>query len=160
MNCLEADENELGQSRFERTRLANVVPGFLNNPPLEVSMSRMLFGWVFLLCGVALTPNTIADGKLPLKVLYLGNEEERRNDFGEFLNQHFVVSAAIVHDEFDRDSVSRFDVVILDWSQREANSEDAESPLGARETWSTPTVLIGSAGHLLAAPWQIAGGSG
>ena len=37
---------------------------------------------------------------------------------------------------------------------------DLKSPLGERSRWNTPTVLLGSAGHLLAAPWKVFGGSG
>jgi len=113
-----------------------------------------------LLLGLVATSVTAANDRIPLKVLYLGNEEQRRSDFGEFLQNTFVESDAIPHAAFDPESASDFDVVILDWSQREANSENAVSPLGDREAWSTPTVLLGSAGHLMAAPWEVAGGSG
>ena len=42
-----------------------------------------------------------------------------------------------------------------------AHSErDLKSPLGERRAWVKPTVLLGSAGHLLAAPWKVFGGSG
>ena len=40
------------------------------------------------------------------------------------------------------------------------SERDLKSPLGERNRWGKPTVLLGSAGHLLAAPWSVFGGSG
>jgi hypothetical protein len=53
--------------------------------------------------------------------------------------------------------------VLLDWSQSDvdlAKMAELESPLGPREKWNTPTVLLGSAGLLLAAPWELIGSYG
>jgi hypothetical protein len=56
------------------------------------------------------------------------------------------------------------DVVVLDWPQGDHTGgfpmPKPPSPLGPRDSWSTPTVLLGSAGHNLAAAWDVRGGSG
>ena len=51
-------------------------------------------------------------------------------------------------------------VSLLDWSQDESRVGDAKSPFGKLEDWSKPTVLLGSAGLLLATQWQLIGGAG
>ena len=121
-------------------------------------MLRLLM--LFLLAGS--TTIVCADEKLPLRVLYLGNEPKRSRDFEEFFRKHFVFAMAQTHAAFDREESAKqkIDVVVVDWSQRETSSVDAVSPLGDRKTWSTPTVLLGSAGHLFAAAWEVAGGYG
>ena len=118
--------------------------------------------FLVLLVIIASTNFVVAGDKLPLRVLYLGNDLQRSSDFEKFLEEHFVFAMAQSHDAFAREVLVKqdIDVVVLDWSQRETNSKDAVSPLGDRETWSTPTVLLGSAGHLLSAAWEVAGGSG
>jgi hypothetical protein len=99
--------------------------------------------------------------RLPLKIMYLGNEgTPRAAQFVEFLRAQFERVEAADRDTFDPQTARDADVVLLDWSQRDTDSENAVSPLGPRENWSKPTVLVGSAGHLLAAPWEIIGGSG
>lgn len=104
---------------------------------------------------------TAGEPPLPLRVLYLGNEGTPRSaQFVEFLRGQFADATAADRDTFDPAKAADADVVVLDWSQRDTNSENAVSPLGPRENWAKPTVLLGSAGHLLAAPWEIIGGSG
>jgi hypothetical protein len=103
---------------------------------------------------------TFADERLQLSVLYLKTEGDRAKDFTEFFRKHFVKVEAANRDAFDVNRASVFDVVVLDWSQRDTSSRDAVSPLGDRATWGKPTVLLGSAGHLLASPWSVIGGSG
>ncbi len=107
-------------------------------------------------------PGVVAEPqRLPLRVMYLGNEgTPRATEFVEFLRTRFEQVAERNRDDFDGDAASAFDVVLLDWSQRDTDSEKATSPLGPRAEWSKPTVLLGSAGHLLATPWEIVGGAG
>jgi len=50
--------------------------------------------------------------------------------------------------------------VLLDWSQSDSQLAKTPSPLGKIEEWSTPTVLLNSAGLLMAGQWQIIGGAG
>lgn len=118
--------------------------------------------FLVLLVLIGSTNLVVAGDKLPLRVLYLGNDLQRSSDFEKFLEGQFVFAMAQSHDSFAREVLVKqdIDVVVLDWSQRETSSKDAVSPLGDRETWSTPTVLLGSAGHLLSAAWEVAGGSG
>ncbi len=101
-----------------------------------------------------------AGERLPLRVLMLSNQSERASDFERFLNRHFDKVVVTTHDNASWPLVKATDVVLLDWSQSETNSVNAKSPLGPRESWAKPTVLLGSAGHLLASPWEIIGGSG
>jgi hypothetical protein len=109
----------------------------------------------------------------PLRVLYVGNKDtDRGRSYGRWLGATFNLVGAADRKTFDPASARDADVVVLDWSQsdidhsnfsgRKASTweSDLNSPLGARSRWAKPTVLLGSAGHLLAAPWRVFGGSG
>jgi hypothetical protein len=62
------------------------------------------------------------------------------------------------------------DVILLDWNQisrddgtnDSATEQDARypNPLGQRESWSTPTLLLGSAGLMVGDTWRVAGDRG
>ena len=99
-----------------------------------------------------------------LRVLYLGNEgTERSEAFGEFLSEHFHGSEVIARELFEPEDAEGFDVVLLDWSQSDIDLNElahTESPLGPRLAWKTPTVLLDSAGLLMATPWQLQGSWG
>jgi len=106
-------------------------------------------------------PGQAAEPQLPLRVLYLGNEgKARATEFVDFLRMQFEQVAEKNRDDVDLESVGAFDVVLLDWSQRDTEVESAASPLGPRAQWSKPTVLLGSAGLLLATSWETIGGAG
>jgi len=109
----------------------------------------------------------------PLRVLYIGNSNtDRGRSYAGFLSEKFALVGAVDRKTFDPGSVPDVNVVVLDWSQgdidhsslsaRRASAweSDLKSPLGERSRWTKPTVLLGSAGHLLAAPWKVVGGSG
>jgi hypothetical protein len=105
-----------------------------------------------------------------LRVLYVGNAStERGQSYARFLGERFKLVGAAERESFDPRSAAAADVVVLDWSQSDVRFERAagshpeghlKSPLGERSRWDKPTVLLGSAGHLLAAPWKVFGGSG
>jgi hypothetical protein len=105
-----------------------------------------------------------------LRVLYVGNAStERGRSYAKFLGERFKLAGAVERNSYDPRSAGAADVVVLDWSQSDVRFERADggfseahlkSPLGERGRWDRPTVLIGSAGHLLAAPWKVFGGSG
>ena len=98
---------------------------------------------------------------LPQRVVYVGNQGTARAEaFKSFLSRHFAEVTTYDRGSFEPSSAAKADVVLLDWSQSDTDSAHAKSPLGPRHQWSTPTVLLGSAGHLLAAAWEIIGGSG
>jgi hypothetical protein len=107
-------------------------------------------------------PGMAEEPRLPLRVMYLGNEgKTRATEFVDFLRTQFEqVEQRNRDDDDDFESVGAFDVVLLDWSQRDTEVEKAVSPLGPRDRWSKPTVLLGSAGLLLATSWEIIGGAG
>jgi hypothetical protein len=106
----------------------------------------------------------------PLRVLYVGNASTGRGrSYARFLAERFKLVGAVERDSFDPSSAAAADAVVLDWSQSDVRFERAagsspeahlKSPLGERSRWDRPTVLLGSAGHLLAAPWKVFGGSG
>jgi hypothetical protein len=100
--------------------------------------------------------------KSDLHVVYLGREtdDERQAAYTEFLEQHFSTVTSIKRSDFDHNKKLDADVLLLDWSQQEDREENYPSPLGKLETWSTPTVLLGSAGLLISGPWKIPGGAG
>lgn len=99
--------------------------------------------------------------KYPRQVLFVGNEGTPRTEaFIELLKKHFAEVSVADRKDFDPATAAGTDVVLLDWSQQDTMPPRSVSPLGSREDWSKPTVLLGSAGHLLAGPWQVIGGSG
>ena len=95
-----------------------------------------------------------------LKVMYIG--KERSGEFVPCLAEHVASVVAVDRSAFDPADAADFDVVLLDWPQGE-ESEDMKNlvpPLGPREAWNRPTVLLGSAGLLLAVSWEARGGVG
>jgi hypothetical protein len=123
---------------------------------------------------VAVLPARAADFPkpvLPQRVLYVGKPgSDRAREFETFLKRRFANAAVADRDALNSAATATADVVILDWSQSDAQGNGRlefpypertlKSPLGPRDAWGKPTVLIGSAGHLLAACWEIHGGSG
>jgi hypothetical protein len=101
-----------------------------------------------------------APGQLGLRVLYIGNNKDRAAAYAEFLQRHFAKAMLAQRDNFNPAAARDADVVLLDWSQSETNVQKARSPLGRPEDWSKPTVLLGSAGLIMAGQWQLIGGAG
>ncbi len=96
---------------------------------------------------------------LPQRVLYIGH---RSDSFEPFLKRHFARVESVSCQTFRLAQATDFDVVLLDWPQGDATRADRlhSAPLGKREEWSKPTVLLGSAGLNLAVAWKLKGGSG
>ena len=123
--------------------------------------------WMLLLvaigiCVLPIPVRAAESAKIPLNVLYLGRqkEEKRTEAFVAFLSSKFRQCTAAKRDEFQESMLTGIDVVLVDWSQQERQSSDYESPVGKLENWKTPTVLLGSAGLLIAGPWSVIGGAG
>ena len=99
-----------------------------------------------------------------LDVVYVGTaDSQRANDYQRFLGRHFASVRIADRDSFDPASVGNADVVLLDWSQSDVDimkMAEIQSPLGERTTWKKPTVLLGSAGLLIASPWRTNGSYG
>ncbi len=112
-----------------------------------------------VLFAVVLTINIFAsEVLLPQRVLYVG---QRAQDFEPFLKEHFVEVKCIPRDEFQVSQANGYDVVLLDWPQTGMQGAWlGPCPLGKREMWNKPTVLLGSAGLNLAVAWKLKGGSG
>lgn len=132
----------------------------------------------FLLALIVLGARTRADeegdrsAKIDLSLLFVGTMKDaptsrgraaRTKDFVDVLTKEFASVNAVDRNGFDPASAKDVDVVLLDWSQSEVDLtkwRDLPSPLGEREAWSHPTVLLGSAGLLMTGPWQLKGGHG
>jgi hypothetical protein len=95
-----------------------------------------------------------------LKVLYVGSE--RASVYVSFLSGKVARIEARSRRDFQPRDAAAFDVVLLDWPQGEETREmrKLKSPLGRRDEWEKPTVLLGSAGLNLAVAWKLKGGSG
>lgn len=123
-------------------------------------------GAVSGLFAVALTvcasqPSTRLD---QLKVLYIGDvDSSRATHFQGFLKHNVGRIEVASREGFKPAQAEEFDVVLLDWPQSDSTREDwksRRSPLGARDAWTKPTVLLGSAGLNLAVVWDVRGGVG
>jgi len=131
---------------------------------MEANMSRSsLFRCALLVCFSLLGLVARGAEKVPLDVLYIGEvSSERGRAFKDFLEQHFqsVRTAPII--ESDSVDAGDVDVVLLDWAQNgtDFGMPKSTSPLGKREQWSKPTVLMNSAGLLMAMRWNLIGGGG
>jgi hypothetical protein len=124
-----------------------------------------------LVAAVLATPAVAAEPVIPLRVTYVGKPgTDRARQYLAFLGDRFAHADAADRDRLDPAAVAAADVVVLDWSQADAQEggrlefpypeRALKSPLGPRDGWAKPTVLLGSAGHLLAACWEVHGGSG
>ena len=115
---------------------------------------------ILLTLGLSIVGEAAAAEPLPLRVLYVGNNRDRADDHAAYLKQHFAKVTVARRDGFDPAAARDADVVLLDWSQSEEHVDKAKSPFGKLENWTTPTVLLGSAGLNLAVAWNVRGGSG
>ncbi|HWB13144.1 MAG TPA: hypothetical protein VG826_28220 [Pirellulales bacterium] len=119
-----------------------------------------LFAFTIATLGLAL-PVAASEPALPQRVLFVGNKDTARTRaFVQLLEKHFASVHVAARQGFDPASAGDADVVLLDWSQSDANFPNDPSPLGERSVWNKPTVFLGSAGLLVAVRWQTVGGSG
>ena len=98
-----------------------------------------------------------------LKVLFVGNATSARAaDFKAFLSTNVARVEVAARVGFDPAQASQFDVVLLDWPQSESKGQfpPKKSPLGERNAWTKPMVLLGSAGLHMAIVWDVKGGFG
>ena len=126
-------------------------------------MKPLISGLILL--GVLASTNTGSandSAKIPLNVLYLSriNDVGRTKSFADFLSQRFELCLVENRADFKSALPGDVDVVILDWPQSERRSNDGQSPVGPLKTWETPTVLLGSAGLLMAEAWNVIGDAG
>jgi len=114
-----------------------------------------------LISSVAIADETPGRRQLnELRVLYVGSE--RPEEYIEFLRNHVGQIEAVSREAFQPERATNIDVVLLNWPQSPETHEmrKLRSPLGTREAWNRPTVLLGSAGLNLAVAWKMQGGSG
>jgi len=102
-----------------------------------------------------------------LKVLYVGEKgSERERAFSALLLTNVAAIEVANRKGFNPATAASYDVVLLDWPQemevitKPHWGADLVCPLGARNEWTRPTVLLGSAGLNVAVSWQTKGGNG
>jgi hypothetical protein len=112
-----------------------------------------------------------AQDRHPQRILFVGEPDTPRGRaFTSFLETKFATVRAAQRFD-DLGDLSAVDVVVLDWPQQGPDSVSAwmqdpqkkaarRAPLGDRATWTTPTVLLGSAGLNLACVWEVRGSFG
>ena len=93
-------------------------------------------------------------------------DSARSKAFASFLRARFAEVSVHSADAGEL-QLGKADVVMLDWQQSDGVSKLFEDrsmklrhPLGEREDWATPLVLLGSAGLNTSVPWKVRGGSG
>jgi hypothetical protein len=105
-----------------------------------------------------------AEGSEPvsaLRVLYVGKAKgPRAPQFETFLKKYFAQVTVADREGFDPTLTRRAEVVLFDWSQSDSELVKTSVPFGRLEEWSKPTVLLNSAGLLVAGKWQLMGGAG
>ena len=122
----------------------------------------------FAVTGVALSlawlSNVQAVDLDKLNVLYVGEAPNttRAKQVTEFLQKNLGRIEAVSRQGFKQEQAASFDVVLLDWPQSDKTEQERQqgSPVGARVSWTKPTVLLGSAGLNMAIVWKVRGGSG
>lgn len=123
-------------------------------PKLQLSMAFAL--------GLTMAASAQEPKRLPLRVMYVGNVgTPRAASYLAFLREHVDEAISVAREGFAGPGAAM--VVLLDWSQSDVDLDKMgaiESPLGPRDSWNTPTVLLGSAGLLLAGPWELIGSYG
>ena len=98
-----------------------------------------------------------------LKVLYVGDAKSARAaDFKAFLSTNVARVVVASRVGFDPALADQFDVVVVDWPVTDPKGEfpPKTTPLGQRNAWGKPTVLVGRAGMYLAYVWDIKGAFG
>jgi hypothetical protein len=116
---------------------------------------------VLAFVGVGTASVPAGEPRLALRVLYVGESKgPRAGLFAAFLKQHFENVTVADRRGFDPAGAKDAEVVLLDWSQSDSALAQTPAPLGKREAWSKPTVLLNSAGLLIAGHWQVLGGAG
>ncbi len=99
--------------------------------------------------------------RFALDVVYVGTpDSDRGRAFESFLRERFASVRVADRTAWDPSTVGEASVVVLDWPQDIKDMPPKHCPLGRFDAWSTPTVLIGSAGLMLAVAWDVRGGMG
>jgi hypothetical protein len=148
-----------------RIRLSSKRGNFLlGGPSLGATLGRMkltVAGAAVALAVIAHSAWAGAAELHKLKVLYLGElRMPRASEFAGLLRTNVGAFGTAAISTFKPEQAAPFDVVLLDWPQSGGVRETKRAPLGERETWTKPTVLLGSAGLNLAVVWKVRGGSG
>jgi hypothetical protein len=102
-----------------------------------------------------------------VRVLYVGQKDSARaRAFATLLDERFILIDVAGREDFDPSSAQGADVVLLDGlpgdlaAKASAAQNVVRCPLGERSAWQKPTVLLGSAGPLVAQSWRLFGARG
>ena len=130
----------------------------------------LLLGSWLLGTAQGLAQEAPAPARQPLRVLFLGDPDtDRTKDFRSFLTGHFAQVRVADRWHWERSWLKDADVVVLDWGQFDGISKwmlgkdrtvEPRCPLGRREDWTTPMVMLGSAGLNIAWAWDTVGSFG
>jgi hypothetical protein len=124
-------------------------------------MTRWALLLVLMITGLRPSGLEATEPPIPLRVLYVGNSKSpRAGHFAEYLRKHFVRVTVADREGFNTSAAQDADVLLLDWSQSDSNLRETAIPFGGPEDWCKPTVLLNSAGLLVAGQWQLIGGAG
>lgn len=119
---------------------------------------------ILILLALIFQANATAAADLKkLSVLYIADGDDSRTDaFKKLLETHVAKYEITARKGFDPAKAQPFDVVLLDWHQDGDTQAEWKRPcpLGDRDKWAKPTVLLGSAGLNVAVVWQVRGGGG
>lgn len=127
---------------------------------------------IALASALAIGSTVLADesnppGRLPLRILYAGNEgSDRAENFAAFLGEHFAKVTIAPLASFKPEDAQDHDVVIFDWTSIYPRDKDGkiDNSVGniatpqapaLPQTFSRPTILIGAAGGQVAGHLQI-----
>ncbi len=131
---------------------------------MRIAIVCVVVAFSLLATGVGSSVRADEIKKSALAVLYVGKvPSPRATQYQALLETYFSDVKVANRDDFKFRAVDPERVVLLDWSQGEADimkMAEIKSPLGPRDHWMNPTVLLGSAGLLIAGPWKITGASG
>lgn len=118
---------------------------------------------IVILLALVLQASTAAAADLKkLSVLYVADGDNTRTEaFRKLLETHVAKHEITARRGFNPAKAQPFDVVLFDWHQENTQEEwKKPCPLGDRNAWNKPTVLLGSAGLNVAVVWQVRGGGG
>jgi hypothetical protein len=124
-------------------------------------MTRWALLLVLIIAGFHPSSVGATEPALALRLMYVGNSKSpRAGHFAEYLRKHFVRVTMADREGFESRAAQDADVIVFDWSQSDSDLRTTPIPFGRLEDWSKPTVLLNSAGLLVAGQWQLIGGAG
>lgn len=106
---------------------------------------------LFYLASLSCEEATPAEGKVNLRVLYVGEPDtDREKDFVGFLEKHFAKAGKADLEKVEAKDAEGFDVVIVDYSELTIKGNAIVTPrMPFGRGYSRPILTIGAAGALV-----------